>query len=83
MAKILGKNDDNLDNPKKPNIDLSKAKPMKCESCGENVFMSARRFYRISKLVTGTKTDVVVPVEVNLCSSCGEVNNELLPDEFK
>jgi hypothetical protein len=34
-------------------------------------------------LVTGTPQDVVVPIEVLLCGNCGEVCEELLPEQMK
>jgi hypothetical protein len=34
-------------------------------------------------LVTGTPQDVVVPIEVLLCGACGEICEELLPEQMK
>lgn len=77
MADILGQQ------PQQPKIDLSKAKEMKCTECGGTVFIQGTKFLTISKIITGTPQDAIIPLEVHLCGDCGEINEELLPKEFK
>lgn len=67
----------------KPKIDLSKSKPIVCNSCGDSVFVTAGKFRKISKLLTGTPQDVVVPIDVMLCANCGEVCEELMPEQLR
>ena len=38
---------------------------------------------KISKIVTGTPNDAIIPVELYLCGDCGEICEELLPKELK
>ena len=84
MAKIIGMNDGgNTPPPHQPKIDLSKAKEMKCQECGGTVFIPGTKFLKVSKIVTGTKNDAIIPVELYLCGDCGEINQELLPNELK
>tara|TARA_A200000159_G_C7237035_1_gene302825 strand:- start:197 stop:463 length:267 start_codon:yes stop_codon:yes gene_type:complete len=84
MAKIIGMNDGgNTPPPQQPKIDLSKAKEMKCQECGGTVFIPGTKFLKISKMVTGTPNDAIIPVELYLCGDCGEINQELLPKELK
>ena len=45
--------------------------------------MSGGKFRKISKLLTGTPQDVVIPIDIFLCGNCGEVCDELLPPELK
>jgi hypothetical protein len=47
------------------------------------VFIPGTKFLKISKIVTGTKNDAIIPVELYLCGDCGEINQELLPNELK
>lgn len=82
MAKIVGMNGGNTP-PKQPNIDLSKAKEIRCQNCGGTVFIPGTKFLKISKLVTGTPNDAIIPVELYLCGDCGEICEELLPNELK
>lgn len=66
-----------------PKIDLSKSKPILCSGCGHDTFVDGARFRRISKLITNTPQDVIVPMEVFLCANCGEPCDELLPEQLK
>ena len=84
MAKIIGMNDGgNTPPPQQPKIDLSKAKEMRCQECGGTVFIPGTKFLKISKMVTGTPNDAIIPVELYLCGDCGEICEELLPNELK
>ena len=65
-----------------PKIDLGKSKPIVCAHCGDDVFVTAGKFRKISKLITGTPQDVVVPIDVMLCANCGEICEELLSPQL-
>jgi len=78
MAQIIGEKQLN-----KPQIDLSKATEMSCQECGGTVFIPANKFLKVSKIITGTPKDAIIPVELFLCGDCGEVVEELLPEELK
>ena len=69
--------------PQQPKIYLSKATEMTCQECGGTVFIPGTKFLKISKLVTGTPQDAIIPVELYLCGDCGEINQELLPKELQ
>ncbi len=64
-------------------LDLTKSTPVKCTECGDDTFVSGFKFRKISKLITGTPQDAIIPIEVFLCGSCGAIVNELLPNELK
>ena len=84
MAKIIGMNNGgNTPPPQQPKIDLSKAKELKCQECGGTVFIPATKFLKVSKIVTGTPQDAIIPVELYLCGDCGEICEELLPKELQ
>ena len=90
MAKIVGmggnkpqKASEQPTQQSAPQIDLGKSKPVQCAKCGYDVFVDGAKFRRISKLITGTPQDVIVPIEVMLCGNCGEVCEELLPEQMK
>jgi len=76
MAKILGET-------KEPNLDLSKSTELVCEYCKHNVFIPAIMFRKISKIITGGKSDAIIPIEAYCCGDCGEICEELLPPELK
>lgn len=60
------------------NIDISKALPIVCdnEECDNDMFMPAMKFRKVPKLMTGAKTDQIVPIQVFMCTACGNVNKE-------
>ena len=80
MAQILGGGNTP---PQQPKIDLSKATEMECQECKGTVFIPANKFLKVSKIVTGTKNDAIIPVELYLCGGCGEIVQELLPKELQ
>ena len=80
MAQILGGANPQ---PNKPQIDLSKATEMECQECKGTVFIPANKFLKVSKIVTGTPNDAIIPVELYLCGDCGEIVQELLPEQLK
>ena len=61
---------------------LTDAREMLCE-CGNDTFMPGYRFRKVSRLLTGAPMDSVLPVQVFLCTKCGEAFNEMLPDELQ
>lgn len=79
MAKIIGKKEE----VNAPSLDLSKSTEVKCQSCGDLVFVSATIFRKIPKIVAGTQKDPIIPIEVFCCASCGELIDELLPPELR
>ena len=89
MAKVLGMNSGKPQKPSAetqgggPQIDLGKSKPIVCAHCGHDTFVAGGKFRKISKLLTGTPQDVVIPIDIFLCGNCGEVCEELLPPELK
>tara|TARA_B110000503_G_scaffold130640_1_gene204262 strand:+ start:995 stop:1249 length:255 start_codon:yes stop_codon:yes gene_type:complete len=80
MAKILGGANSQTN---KPQIDLSKATEIECQDCKGTIFIPANKFLKVSKLVTGTPNDAIVPVEIYVCGDCGEIIEELLPNELR
>lgn len=90
MAKIVGigggkpqKASEQPTQGGQPKIDLGKSTPIVCAHCGYDVFIDGSKFRKISKLITGTPQDVVVPIEVMMCGNCGEICEELLPEQMK
>lgn len=77
MAKVLG------NQQAQPKIDLSQAKDMNCIHCNNQYFIQAVMVKKISRFVTGTANDAVLPVDVLLCGNCGKPFEELLPKEFR
>ena len=60
------------------NIDISKTVAIKCDNpeCENDMFLPAMKFRKVSKLLTGAKEDQIIPVQVFMCTACGNVNAE-------
>ena len=50
-----------------------------CEGCGNHVFNNSFVLKRISAITSPTGEEMVVPVQIFSCASCGGVNKEFLP----
>jgi DNA-directed RNA polymerase subunit RPC12/RpoP len=85
MAKIVGMGGEQGEPTQGGNtkIDLGKSRPIVCGECGYDTFVDGAKFRRISKLITGTPQDVIVPIDVYLCANCGEMCGDLLPEQMK
>jgi hypothetical protein len=57
-------------------VDMSQSKPILCSECENDMFMQAMKFRKVPKLLAGTAEDQIVPVQVFMCTACGNVNKE-------
>ena len=66
--------------PQHVQVDLSQAETMKCEYCGNYVFIKGTVLKRLSPLVSPTGQEAIVPIEIYSCGSCGEVPKSMVKD---
>ena len=57
-------------------IDLSDADTMKCQKCGNSIFIQGYVIKRISAIVSPTGEEVIAPIQVFNCGNCGEMYDE-------
>ena len=55
------------------NVDLSDAETMICEECGNKVFLQGYIIKKISAIISPTGQEVIAPIQVFNCGSCGEL----------
>jgi uncharacterized Zn finger protein len=68
----------------RPKIDLRQQPTVICEGCGGHYFKEVVILKKVSKLITGSSEDTLVPFPTYMCNSCGHVNEEFkLFDEQK
>ena len=54
-------------------VDLKDADTMKCQSCGNSIFIQGYVIKRISAIVSPTGEEVIAPIQVFNCGNCGEI----------
>ena len=67
------------DNQPQLNINLSDAPYLECEACGGRVFEEKMMIKKVSKFMTGSEQDSIVPIPVIVCSACGNINDLFKP----
>lgn len=63
----------------KPKIDLREIPSIKCEECQGEFFREVVILKKVSKLLTGSAQDTLVPFPVYQCVNCRHVNEEFNP----
>lgn len=63
------------------NVSLKDTTPITCEECGHSVFQEGVLLRKISRFVTGTSQDALMPIPVFSCAKCGHVNTEFMPKD--
>lgn len=64
-----------------PKIDLREAETISCNDCGSVYFKEVILLKRVSKLLTGSPEDTLVPFPIYKCDNCGHVNEGFNPFE--
>ena len=65
-----------MSTPDLSNVDLSKAKLMKCEKCEGSTFKQTIMLHKLSALISPNGQETIVPAAVFACEKCGHVNKE-------
>ena len=60
----------------KPKIDLKQQPTVECEKCKSKYFKEVVLIKQVSKLMTGSSEDTMVPFPTYMCAECGHVNSD-------
>ena len=71
------------DGQQQMNVDISQTTEMKCEKCGCNTFKNTNLIKTISAIMSPSGKEMIIPIPVFACESCGHVNEEFLKNEFE
>lgn len=63
------------------NIKLDQTIDVTCESCEGTVFNQGLMLKKVSKFLTGTGQEGLIPITIFYCVKCNHVNPEFLPKE--
>ena len=80
--KIVGKEDgeqDTAGDKAKINVDISSAEEIACESCSGKIFQEKMMIRKLSKFMTGSDRDSIVPIPVIVCAKCNHINEMFKP----
>lgn len=61
------------------NISLDKTLPIACEECSNETFTQVLFLRKVSKFLSGTDEDGVIPIPSFACAKCGHINQEFKP----
>jgi uncharacterized Zn finger protein len=64
-----------------PKVNLRDSETIKCEKCESIYFREVIFIKKVSKLLTGSSEDTIVPFPIYKCDSCGHVNKGFNPFE--
>jgi hypothetical protein len=59
-----------------PRIDLKEQPTTTCENCGSKFFKEVVLIKKVSKLLTGSLEDTLVPFPTYRCDDCGHINKD-------
>ena len=59
---------------------LIDAETMKCDDCGNSVFIPAYFIKRLSPIVSPTGQEALIPIQIYSCGNCGKVPDKLKQD---
>ena len=60
----------------RPQINLKEQPSVSCESCGGNQFREIVLIKKVSKILTGSSEDTLVPFPTYKCDLCGFINRD-------
>ena len=60
-------------------INLSEIPYLECEACQNTTFEEKMMIKKVSKFMTGSNQDSIVPIPVMACSKCGNINELFKP----
>ena len=62
--------------PDLSNVDLTHAKDIECEECGNRGFRQTMMLKKLSALVSPNGQEAIIPVMAFACDKCGHINKE-------
>jgi uncharacterized Zn finger protein len=65
--------------PVQMNVNLEDTTEITCENCSNNVFQQGVMLRGISRFITMTQQDGVMPIPTFYCAKCGHVNSQFQP----
>jgi uncharacterized Zn finger protein len=61
---------------------MDQTTPIVCEKCGGEVFQEGLMLRKVSKIITATAQDSLLPIGTFFCVACGHVNKDFKPEQL-
>jgi uncharacterized Zn finger protein len=61
------------------NINIAEVPYLECEECQNTTFEEKLMIKKVSKFMTGSNQDSIVPIPVMACAKCGHINELFKP----
>lgn len=68
-----------MDAPKQLNVNLADVPYLECEECNGTLFEEKMMIKKVSRFMTGSDQDSIVPIPVIACAKCGNINELFKP----
>jgi hypothetical protein len=65
------------------NITLDKTTGVECDECKSTIFSEGLMLRKVSKFLSGTEKDGLIPIPVFYCINCKHINEDMLPPELR
>ena len=62
-------------------VDFSQTTAEVCEECENDTFVQVYRMRKLSKLLSPTGQETMIPIQVFSCAKCGYINKGFQPKE--
>ena len=63
------------------NVALKDTTAIVCEECGCEVFVPGMLLRKVSKFISGTTSDSILPLEIFACAKCQHINEQFRPKD--
>lgn len=70
-----------MSNEIKMNVSLKDTTAIVCEECGGEVFIEGLMLRKVSRFMTGTLNDAIMPLNIFMCAKCHHVNSQFMPKD--
>mgnify|MGYP000959739327 CR=1 FL=1 len=70
-----------MPNEIKMNVSLKDTTAIVCEECGGEVFIEGLMLRKVSRFMTGTLNDAIMPLNIFMCANCHHVNAQFMPKD--
>lgn len=80
MDPTISPNQENNQGAPALNLNLSEAEDVTCENCQGTIFEEKMMVKKLSRFMTGSDRDSIVPIPVIVCSNCNHVNEMFKPN---